>query len=106
MLATIQMLHSPKSYEDWKDFFTKRLVDSGAFGLSETFSKGDTDIEIYSALRHNLETIIQVGYFSPMTLIYIHIFNSATPGKNRQQEIEHLYKYEFDEKKTVWPTRT
>ena len=73
------------------------------FCLSKTFSKGDTDIEIYSALRHNLDTTIQVGYFSSMTLIYIHIFNSATPGKNRQQEIEHLYKYEFDDKKQYGP---
>jgi len=97
------MLHSPQSYDDWKDFFTKRLVDSGAFRLSETYSKGDTDIEIYSALRHNLDTTIQVGYFSPMTLIYVHIFNPATPGKNRQQEIEHLYKYEFDDKKQYGP---
>jgi hypothetical protein len=93
------MLNSPQIYEDWKDFFTKRLVDTRAFRLSEAFSKGDTDIEIYSALRGNPDTTIEVGYFSPMALIYIHIFNPSTPGKNRQQEIEHLYKYEFDAEK-------
>ena len=97
------MLHPSSLYEDWKDFFTKRLADTGAFRLSDTFAKGDTDIEIYAALRQNFDTTIQVGYFSPMTLIYIHIFNSATPGKNRQQEIEHLYKYEFDDVKQYGP---
>ena len=38
-----------------------------------------------------------------MTLIYIHIFNPLTPGKNRQQEIEHLYKYEVDKEKQYGP---
>ncbi|MEO6612030.1 MAG: hypothetical protein ABIT05_07915 [Chitinophagaceae bacterium] len=90
------MLNSPQPYNDWKDFFTKRLVDTGVFRLSDTFSKSDTDIEIYSALKGDPDTTIQIGYFSSRTLIYIHIFNPATPGKNRQQEIEHLYKYEFD----------
>ena len=102
-LAAIQMPHSQQSYENWKDFFKKRLIDTGAFRLSDTFSKGDIDIEIYSALRQNFETTIQVGYFSSMTIIYVHIINPATPGKNRQQEIEHLYKYEFDEEKQYGP---
>ena len=97
------MLNSLQSYEDWKDFFTKRLIDTGAFRLSESFTKGEIDIEIYFALRGNLDTEIQVGYFSPMTLLYIHIFNPLTPGKNRQQEIEHLYKYEFDKEKQYGP---
>ncbi len=96
-------MNSSQSYADWKDFFTKRLVDTDAFRLSRTFSKGDTDIEIYSALKGNPDTEIQVGYISPMALIYIHIFNPLTPGKNRQQEIEHLYKYEFDQEKQYGP---
>ncbi len=102
-LAAIQMNDSSKSYEDWKYFFIKRLVHTGAFRLSNTFSKGNTDIEIYSALRDNPNTTIKVGYFSPITLIYIHILNPNTPGKNRQQEIEHLYKYEFDAEKQYGP---
>jgi hypothetical protein len=93
------MLNSLQSYEDWNDFFTKRLVHTGAFRLVDTFSNANTDIEIYSALKGNPDTTIQVGYFSPETIIYVHIFNPATPGKNRQQEIEHLYEYEFDTKK-------
>jgi hypothetical protein len=97
------MSNSPQLYEDWKDFFTKRLIDTGAFRLADTFSKGDADIEIYSALRGNPETFIKVGYFSPITLIYIEILNPSTPGKNRQQEIEHLYKYEFDNEKQYGP---
>ena len=97
------MLETVLSYEDWNDFFMKRLVNTGAFRLSETFSKGDTDIEIYSALRGNPDTTIKVGYFSPMTLIYVEILNPSTPGKNRQQEIEHLYKYEFDNEKQYGP---
>jgi hypothetical protein len=97
------MLSSPKTYEDWKDFFTKRLVEAGAFRLSETFCKGDTDIEIYAALRENPETTIEVGYLSRMTLIYIQISNPSTPGKNRQQEMEHLYKYQFDKEKQYGP---
>jgi hypothetical protein len=103
VLPAIQMSNSSLKYDDWKDFFTKRLVDTGGFRLANTFSKGDTDIEIYSALMGNLDTEIQVGYLSPMTLIYIHIFNPLTPGKNRQQEIEHLYKYEFDKEKQYGP---
>jgi len=78
-------------------------VDTGYFRLSKTFSKGETDCEIYSALRGNLDTEIQVGYFSLVTLIYIHIFNPLTPGKNRQQQIEHLYKYDFDHEKQYGP---
>jgi hypothetical protein len=54
-------------------------------------------------LKGNPNTTIEVGYFSSMTLIYLHIFNPETPGKNRQQEIEHLYKYEFDSKKQYGP---
>ncbi len=96
-------MNSLQSYEDWKDFFTKRLVDTGAFRLFESNSKGSTDIEIYSALTGNLGTEIQVGYFSPLTIIYVNIFNPMTPGKNRQQEIEHFYKYEFDEEKQYGP---
>jgi hypothetical protein len=86
-------------YQDWNDFFTKRLVDSGAFRLSETLEKGVTTTEIYTALTGHPDTVIEVGYFSPMTIIYVHIFNPLTPGKNRQQEIEHFYKYEFDDVK-------
>src|SRR5690349_11509182 len=90
-------------YEDWKDFFAKKLLSTGDFSLTNTYSKGDTDVEIYSALKNNLETTIEVGYLSSMTLIYLHIFNPQTPGKNRQQEIEHLYKYEFDAEKQYGP---
>ena len=97
------MLDTFLSYEDWKDFFTKKLLNTGLFSLSQTFSKGDADVEIYCALKGNPKTTIEVGYFSSMTLIYIHIFNPETPGKNRQQEIEHLYKYEFDSEKQYGP---
>lgn len=97
------MQDSSKSYENWRDFFSKRLVDSGAFSLTDTYSRDDTEIEIYSALKGDPETTIKVGYFSAITLIYIHIINSRTPGNNRRQEIEHLYKYEFDEVKHYGP---
>lgn len=102
-LATIQMLDTVLSYEDWRDFFTKQLINTGRFYLLNTLSKGDTDVEIYSALKGNPNTFIEVGYFSSMTLIYIHIFNPETPGKNRQQEIEHFYKYEFNSEKQYGP---
>lgn len=91
------------SYKDWKDFFTKKLLHTGQFSLSQQFSKGDTDIEIYSALKGDPHTTLEVGYFSAMSLIFIHILNPATPGKNRQQEMEHLYKYEFDKEKQYGP---
>ncbi|HMR93181.1 MAG TPA: hypothetical protein PKC69_12730 [Chitinophagaceae bacterium] len=97
------MLHFPQAYDNWKDFFVKRLIDSRSFCLSETFSKGKTDIEVYSSLKQNFETTIQIGYYSSMALIYIHILNPLTPGKNRQQEIEHLYKYEFGDEKQYGP---
>jgi hypothetical protein len=96
-------MSSIQLFSDWNDFFTKRLVDTGAFRLSEVSAKGDTTIEIYTALTGHPDTVIEVGYFSPMTIIYVHIFNPLTPGKNRQQEIEHLYKYEFDEVKQYGP---
>jgi hypothetical protein len=97
------MLDTVSTYEDWKDFFTKNLLDAGRFSLSQTFSKGDADVEIYSTLKGNPNTTIEVGYFSSMTLIYIHVLNPETPGKNRQQEIEHLYKHEFDTGKQYGP---
>ena len=97
------MLETVLSYEDWRDFFTKKLSDTGYFNLSNSYSKGDTDVEIYSALKNNPATTIEIGYFSSMTLIFINIFNPETPGKNRQQEIEHFYKYEFDPEKQYGP---
>jgi len=97
------MIDTVLSYEGWRDFFTKKLIDTGLFSLSHKFSKGDTDVEIYSTLKGNLNTTIEVGYLSATTLIYIHIYNPETPGKNRQQEIEHLYKYEFDSEKQYGP---
>ena len=97
------MIDTVLSYEDWEDFFKKNLLDTGQFSLLRTFSKGDTDVEVYSTLKGNPDTTIQVGYFSCMTLIYINIFNPATPGKNRQQEFEHLYKYDFDTEKQYGP---
>ena len=97
------MLETVLSYEDWRDFFAKKLSDTGYFNLSNTYSKGDTDVEIYSALKGNPNTTIRVGYFSSMTLIYINIFNPETPGKNRQQETEHFYKYDFDAEKQYGP---
>ena len=90
-------------YEDWKDFFSTKLLKSGLFHLTQTLSRGDADVEIYSALKGNLNTKIEVGFFSRMTLIYINIVNPETPGKNRQQEIEHLDKYEFDAEKQYGP---
>lgn len=96
-------LDASQSYYDWKDFFTKRLVDTGAFCLTGISSKGTTEIEAYSALKGNLDTTISVGYVSPGLIIYLLVFNPATPGKNRQQEIEHLYKYEFDLQKQYGP---
>ena len=97
------MLDTILSYEDWRDFFTKRLLDTGFFSLSQTLSKGSTDVEIYSTIKGNPDTTIEVGYFSAMTLIYINIYNPETPGNNKQQEIEYLYKYEFDSEKQYGP---
>ena len=97
------MLDNVLSYEDWRDFFTKQLLETGNFDLSNTDSKGNTDIEIYTALKGDPGTTIHVGYFSSMTLIYIHILNPETPGNNRQQEIEYLYKYSFDPEKQYGP---
>ena len=97
------MLETVMSYEDWRDLFKKKLSDTGHFNLSNTYSKGDADTEVYSALKHNPNTTIEIGYLSSMTLIYLHIFNPETPGKNRQQEIEHFYKYEFDPEKQYGP---
>jgi len=92
-----------RQYETWKDFFTVKLIDSGEFLLSGTTSKGNAKIERYSALKGNPHTTISVGYFSPMTIIYVHILNPATPGKNKQQALEHLYTYEFDPEKQYGP---
>ena len=91
------------SYEDWHDFFTKRLTNSGAFQLSETFSVNSTEIEIYSALKGNLDTRIELGYLSPTLLVYLQIINPATPANNKQQQIEHFYKYDFDQRKQFGP---
>lgn len=97
------MHNFPETYNDWRDFFTKRLVDSSAFCLSKSLSKGNTDIEIYTAKQGNPETSIEVGYFSSMRLIYVHILNPRTPGLKRQQESEYFYKYEFDDIKQYGP---
>jgi len=86
-------------YENWRDFFSKRLVQSGAFALSDSQKKGDIDKEVYRALTGDLWTTIEVGYFSSMTLVYVYILHPHTPGNNKRQQEEYLYKYEFHPEK-------
>lgn len=82
-------------FEDWRDFFSKTLVDSGAFVFFNSQVKGDKNIEIYKAIAGDLHTTIEVAYFSPMTLLYVYILHPDTPANNRRQRMEYLYKYEF-----------
>ena len=90
-------------FEDWKDFFTRKLINTGLFTLSSSDLNPGTDIEIYSAIKNNPYTRIELGYFSPMTLIYLHIFNPETPGKNRQQQIDYFYSHHFNEQDDYGP---
>ena len=89
--------------EDWPAFFSRLLTGSGAFRLGGSRQVNDTTVETFTALRGHPDTLIEVGYLSPTTLIYLNILNPATPGHNRQQEIEHLYRYEFDNEKQYGP---
>jgi len=50
-------------------------------------------------LKGNPDTRIEVCYLTPKRLIFIHIFNPATPGKNRQQVLKNLCNYEFGSQK-------
>lgn len=86
-------------FEDWRDFFSKKLVLNGAFVLSESRVEGNVDKEIYKALTGDLWTTIEVGYFSSMTLLYVYIFHPNTPGNNRRQREEYFYRYEFHPEK-------
>lgn len=88
------------TYEDSKDFFKKRLTNSKQFLLTHSSTKGDTDKEVYTQQIGNPLTTIELGYLSRTSLIYIQIFNPDTPGHNRQQEIEHFYKYSFSDDQT------
>jgi hypothetical protein len=83
------------SFLNWKDFFRKRLIESDFFSLTQSLTSGSTYIEIYASKKGDLQTTIEVGYLSDITLIYLNILNPNTPGHNRQQLIEHFYKNEF-----------
>ena len=86
-------------FEDWRDFFSKTLVDSGAFVFFNSQVRGDQDIEIYKSITGDLHTTIEVSYFSSMTLLYVYILHPDTPGNNQRQRAEYLYKYEFHPEK-------
>jgi hypothetical protein len=91
------------TYEDWPDFFAKRLIETGCYHLSKSPASGDQDIEIYSSLTGNLNTVLEIRYFSSMDLLYIHILNPETPGNNFRQQMEYFYKYDFDLVKEYGP---
>jgi hypothetical protein len=88
------------AFQDWKDFFNKRLTIRNHFMLTHSSMKGDTDIEVYTQQVNDLLTTIEIGYLSKESLIYLHIFHPDTPGHNKQQQIEHFYKYSFSNDKT------
>lgn len=88
------------TYEDWKDFFNKRLTSNEEFIMTHLSTKGNTEKEVYTQQIGNPLTTIEVSYLSRTSLIYIQILNPDTPGHNRQQEIEHFYKYSFSNDKT------
>lgn len=81
-------------YDDWKDFFAKRLTGNNDFKLTNS-TPGGRDVEIYSSLKHNPDTYIEIEYFSPVTLFSLKILNPATPGKNKEQDNEYFYRYQF-----------
>lgn len=81
-------------YEDWKDFFGKRLTGNNDFKLAKS-TPSDRDVEIYISLKYNLDTYIEIEYFSPVTLFSVKILNPATPGKNKEQDNEYFYRYSF-----------
>jgi hypothetical protein len=86
---------SHSKYKDWKDFFRKRLTVNNDFALARAVTEIDRDVEIYSSLKHNIDTYIEVSYFSLMTLFSVKVLNPATPGKNKEQDNEYFYRYDF-----------
>jgi hypothetical protein len=88
------------TFLNWEDFFHKRLTRNGRFILDKTYSKGDTDMEIYTSQKGDLQTTIEVGYLSDVNLMYLNILNPNTPGHNRQQLMEYFYRYQFSPDKS------
>ena len=82
-------------FYNWNQFFAIQLLESRAFRISDMFRKSDTQTVVFSALKGNPDTLIEVCCNTPKRLSYIHIFNPATPGKNRQQLLNNLCRYNF-----------
>jgi hypothetical protein len=97
-LVAIQR-HRPKmtnhTDQNWKQFICTTLTKNHQFGLDKSFRKGDTDIEIYKQLIGDTETTLQVGYLSGDRLIYLHTYNTKTPGLNKNQ-IEYFNEHDFN----------
>ncbi|MGB8191378.1 MAG: hypothetical protein WCF67_05635 [Chitinophagaceae bacterium] len=84
-----------KGHQDWNDFIYQKLTSNNDFSFLGAHTKGETNIEVYTSIKHHPETYIEVGYISPGALIFINILNPSTPGNNQQQYSGYFSRYDF-----------
>jgi len=91
----ILMQSDLNSYVDWKDFFKRKLTDSGLFHLNGLRKDDKNEIEIYASSISGFKTTIEIAYRSPLCLMFLHLLNPFTPGMNRQQERSFFHQNDF-----------
>lgn len=97
MEATYHFLNSRmklNDFENWKDFFQKKLESSNLYEKIELGKRGDTIEERFVPKNKNDKTEISIGYLGE-TLIYLKFDNPLTLGFSEQQNREYYYRYDF-----------
>lgn len=84
------------TYKSWKEFMYAILTENNQFRIENSFTKSETDIEIYRQYTGDKDTTLQIGYLEDDRLIYLHINNTQTPGLNKYQ-VEYYSEHDFEE---------
>ncbi len=59
------------SYRNWKEFLSVILTQGNQFTLKNSFTKNETDIEVYSQQVEDVHTTLEIGYLKNGRLIYL-----------------------------------
>jgi hypothetical protein len=95
LLAANMMQSFTATYVDWKDYFKRRFTASGTFYLAGYRRDKKTEVEIYASSVAGFKTTIEIGYGSPLRLLFSRILNPFTPGLNKHQEQHYFSQNDF-----------
>jgi hypothetical protein len=88
-------MQSFTTYTNWNDYFKQKFTASRTFYLTGHRKEGKTEVEIYTSSIIGLKTTIEIGYASPLRLLFLRIFNPFTPGLNSQQRRQLFSRNDF-----------